>query len=119
MRVLQNLNKFYWPNKKNVIINLPTGTGKNSVIIYSMNNESKYLILDMRVKNNIVKLLYYEDSLYKYLSYNLLSDSIIENYAIINEFNSMNTPPLFFSNSMYYYISKGRRCIIIKDIKPL
>ena len=36
-------------NKKNVIINLPTGSGKNSVIIYSMNNESKYLILVPRI----------------------------------------------------------------------
>ena len=48
-------------NKKNVIINLPTGTGKNSVIIYSMNNESKYLILVPRIilmdqlKNEIIK----------------------------------------------------------------
>ena len=36
-------------NKKNVIINLPTGTGKNSVIIYSMNPELKYLILVPRI----------------------------------------------------------------------
>jgi superfamily II DNA or RNA helicase len=48
-------------NKKNVIINLPTGTGKNSVIIYSMNNELKYLILVPRIilmeqlKNEIIK----------------------------------------------------------------
>ena len=32
-------------NKKNVIINLPTGTGKNSVIIYSFEENLKYLIL--------------------------------------------------------------------------
>ena len=36
-------------NKKNVIINLPTGTGKNSVIIYSMKAELKYLILVPRI----------------------------------------------------------------------
>jgi len=36
-------------NKKNVIINLPTGTGKNSVIIYSMNDNLKYLILLPRI----------------------------------------------------------------------
>jgi superfamily II DNA or RNA helicase len=36
-------------NKKNVIINLPTGTGKNSVIIYSMNDNLKYLILVPRI----------------------------------------------------------------------
>ena len=104
--------------KKIVFLNFPFIKAKVNPLM-PLGFESKYLILDMRVKNNIVKLLYYEDSLYKYLSYNLLSDSIIENYAIINEFNSMNTPPLFFSNSMYYYISKGRRCIIIEDIKPL
>ncbi len=36
-------------NKKNVIINLPTGTGKNSVIIYSINPDLKYLILVPRI----------------------------------------------------------------------
>ena len=36
-------------NKKNVIINLPTGTGKNSVIIYSMKDNLKYLILLPRI----------------------------------------------------------------------
>jgi superfamily II DNA or RNA helicase len=36
-------------NKKNVIINLPTGTGKNSVIIYSMKTNLKYLILVPRI----------------------------------------------------------------------
>ena len=34
---------------KNVIINLPTGTGKNSVIIYSMIDNLKYLILVPRI----------------------------------------------------------------------
>jgi superfamily II DNA or RNA helicase len=32
-------------NNQNVIINLPTGTGKNAVIIYSMEKDKKYLIL--------------------------------------------------------------------------
>ena len=36
-------------NKKNVIINLPTGTGKNSVIIYSFQEKKKYLILVPRI----------------------------------------------------------------------
>ena len=36
-------------NKKNVIISLPTGTGKNSVIIYSFENNKKYLILVPRI----------------------------------------------------------------------
>ena len=36
-------------NKKNVIINLPTGTGKNSVIIYSFQENKKYLILVPRI----------------------------------------------------------------------
>jgi superfamily II DNA or RNA helicase len=48
-------------NKKNIIINLPTGTGKNSVIIYSMKPDLKYLILVPRIilmdqlKNEIIK----------------------------------------------------------------
>ena len=36
-------------NKKNVIVNLPTGTGKNSVIIYSFEDNKKYLILVPRI----------------------------------------------------------------------
>ncbi|MFZ4796844.1 MAG: hypothetical protein ACOYMA_05075 [Bacteroidia bacterium] len=104
--------------KKVVFLNFPFIKAKVNPLM-PLGFEQKYSIQDMRVKNNIVKLLYYEDSLYKYLSYNLLTDSIIENYAIINEFNTMNTSPLFFSDRLYYYISKGRRCIIIKDIKPL
>ena len=36
-------------NKKNIIINLPTGTGKNSVIIYSFEDNLKYLILVPRI----------------------------------------------------------------------
>jgi superfamily II DNA or RNA helicase len=36
-------------NKKNVIVNLPTGTGKNSVIIYSFKDNKKYLILVPRI----------------------------------------------------------------------
>ena len=49
-------------NKKNVIISLPTGTGKNSVIIFSMKNDLKYLILVPRIilmdqlKNEMIKL---------------------------------------------------------------
>jgi superfamily II DNA or RNA helicase/tRNA(Ser,Leu) C12 N-acetylase TAN1 len=46
---------------KNVIINLPTGTGKNSVIIYSLEENKKYLILVPRIilmdqlKDEIIK----------------------------------------------------------------
>ena len=36
-------------NIKNVVINLPTGTGKNSIIIYSMKDKFKYLILVPRI----------------------------------------------------------------------
>ena len=36
-------------NIKNVVINLPTGTGKNSIIIYSMKDKCKYLILVPRI----------------------------------------------------------------------
>lgn len=48
-------------NKKNVIINIPTGTGKNSVIIYSFQDNKKYLILVPRIilmeqlKDEIIK----------------------------------------------------------------
>ena len=36
-------------NKNNVVINLPTGSGKNSVIIYSLDEKKKYLILVPRI----------------------------------------------------------------------
>ena len=36
-------------NNKNVIINLPTGSGKNTVIIYSFEENKKYLILVPRI----------------------------------------------------------------------
>jgi DNA repair protein RadD len=36
-------------NKKNIIISIPTGTGKNSVIIYSLQDDKKYLILVPRI----------------------------------------------------------------------
>ena len=48
-------------NNKNVIISLPTGTGKNSVIIYSLQDNKKYLILVPRIilmeqlKDEIIK----------------------------------------------------------------
>ena len=36
-------------NKKNIVINLPTGSGKNSVIIHSLEENLKYLILVPRI----------------------------------------------------------------------
>ena len=48
-------------NNKNIIINLPTGTGKNSVIIYTFIDNKKYLILVPRIilmeqlKDEIIK----------------------------------------------------------------
>jgi hypothetical protein len=53
--------KMVMESSKNVIINLPTGTGKNSVIIYSMIPGKKYLILVPRIilmeqiKDEIIK----------------------------------------------------------------
>ncbi len=41
--------KLIQENKQNVIINLPTGTGKNSVIIYSMKDNLRYLIVVPRI----------------------------------------------------------------------
>jgi len=49
-------------SKKNVIISLPTGTGKNTIIIHSFENDKKYLILVPRIilmeqlKEEIIKL---------------------------------------------------------------
>ncbi len=41
--------KLIQENTQNVIINLPTGTGKNSIIIYSMEQNLKYLIIVPRI----------------------------------------------------------------------
>jgi superfamily II DNA or RNA helicase len=51
-------------NKENIIINLPTGTGKNIIIIHSMEKGKKYLILVPR----IVLMEQIEDMIKKYKS---------------------------------------------------
>lgn len=53
--------KLITENVKNIIISLPTGTGKNIVIIHSIQNDKKYLILVPRIilmeqlKDEIIK----------------------------------------------------------------
>jgi DNA repair protein RadD len=111
-------------NNKNVIINLPTGTGKNSVIIYSMNNESKYLILVPRIilmvqlKNEIIKHnfkmktkiqligdgnnIFDENKLITICVFN--SIHLIENQCInfekifIDEAHHINKPAIYYEN---------------------
>ncbi len=41
--------KLITENKQNTVISLPTGSGKNSIIIYSMKNNLKYLIVVPRI----------------------------------------------------------------------
>lgn len=111
-------------NKKNVIINLPTGTGKNSVIIYSFLENKKYLILVPRIilmdqfkkeiikhfpkmKNNIQLIgdsnnTFDENKLITICVFN--SVHLIENYCMnfekifIDEAHHINKPAIYYEN---------------------
>lgn len=112
---------------KNVIINLPTGTGKNAVIIYSMKTDLKYLILVPRIilmeqlKKEIIKhkpkmknkiqLIgdnntdFDENKLITICVFN--SVHIIENYAsnfekiYIDEAHHINKPAIYYEDEEY------------------
>jgi len=114
-------------NKKNVIINLPTGTGKNSVIIYSMKTDLKYLILVPRIilmdqlKKEIIKHkptwkskiqligdsnnIFDENKLITLCVFN--SIHLIENYCstfkkiFIDEAHHINKPAIYYENEEY------------------
>ena len=114
-------------NKKNVIINLPTGTGKNSVIIYSLKENKKYLILVPRIilmeqlKKEIIKHkstwkskiqligdsnnTFDENKLITLCVFN--SVHLIENYCytfkkiFIDEAHHINKPAIYYENEEY------------------
>jgi len=111
-------------SKKNVIINLPTGTGKNMVIIYSLKKNKKYLILVPRIilmdqlKDEIIKhkpklenkiqLIgdsndkFDEDKLITICVFN--SVSIIEKYCdifkkiFVDEAHHIDRPAIYYEN---------------------
>jgi len=111
-------------NQKNVIINLPTGTGKNSVIIYSMKIDLKYLILVPRIilmdqlKKEIIKhmpilknkiqligdgnVIFDENKLITICVFN--SVNLIENICMnfekifIDEAHHINKPAIYYDN---------------------
>ncbi len=110
---------------KNTIINLPTGTGKNSVIIYSMEDDKKYLILVPRIilmeqlkqeiikhkphmKNNIQLIgdtsnTFNQDKLITICVFN--SVHIVENYCLnfnkiyIDEAHHINKPAIYYEDN--------------------
>jgi len=110
---------------KNVIINLPTGTGKNSVIIYSLEKNKKYLILVPRIilmdqlKDEIIKHkpkmkkniqlignnnnTFNEHKLITICVFN--SVHLIENYQFykifIDEAHHINKPSIYYENEDY------------------
>ena len=111
-------------NNKNVIINLPTGTGKNSVIIYSMKTDLKYLILvpriilmdqlkkeiikhNSKIKNKIQLIgdgndIFDENKLITICVFN--SVHLIEKYCMnfekifIDEAHHINKPAIYYEN---------------------
>ena len=111
-------------SKKNVIISLPTGTGKNSVIIYSFKDNMKYLILVPRIilmdqlkkevikhnpqiKNKIQLIgdnnnVFDENKLITICVFN--SVHLIENYCsnfekiFIDEAHHINRPAIYYDN---------------------
>ena len=114
-------------NKKNVIINLPTGTGKNSVIIYSLEKNKKYLILvpriilmdqlkeeiikhNSKIKNKIQLIgnsnnTFDENKLITICVFN--SVHLIENQCMnfekifIDEAHHINKPAIYYENEEY------------------
>ena len=108
-------------NKKNVIINLPTGTGKNTIIINSFLAKKKYLILVPRIilmdqlKDEIIKhnpslkskLQLIGDANNEFKENKLIticvfnSVSIIENYA--NTFEKIYIDEAHHINKPYIY----------------
>ena len=78
-------------NNKNVIINLPTGTGKNSVIIYSMQDNLKYLILVPR----IVLMDQLKDEIIKHKSYRR------SNIQLIGDSNNIFDPNKLITICVY------------------
>ena len=111
-------------NNKNIAINLPTGTGKNAVIIYSMKDNLKYLILVPRIilmeqlKKEIIKHnsklenkiqligdgsnIFDENKLITICVFN--SVHLIENQCInfkkifIDEAHHINKPEIYYEN---------------------
>ncbi len=109
---------------KNVIINLPTGTGKNSVIIYSLDDSKKYLILVPRIilmdqlKTEIIKHkphmkkhiqligdnnnTFNEDKLITICVYNsvhIISDFKNFEKIVIDEAHHINKPEIYYNDS--------------------
>jgi hypothetical protein len=109
---------------KNVIINLPTGTGKNSVIIYSLDDSKKYLILVPRIilmdqlKTEIIKHkphmkkhiqligdnnnTFNEDKLITICVYNsvhIVSDFTNFEKIFIDEAHHINKPEIYYNES--------------------
>ena len=120
-------------NKKNVIINLPTGTGKNTIIINSFQAKKKYLILVPRIilmdqlKDEIIKhnpslkskLQLIGDANNEFKENKLIticvfnSVGIIENYA--NTFEKIYIDEAHHINKPYIYCyddEKEEECII-------
>jgi len=119
---------FIIENNKNIIINLPTGTGKNLVIINSFKENKKYLILVPRIilmdqlKNEIIKhkpklknkIQTIGDSNNKFDENNLITISVfnsihlIENYCknfekiFIDEAHHINKPAIYYENDEDY-----------------
>ena len=116
-------------NNKNVIINLPTGTGKNSVIIYSFQENKKYLILVPRIilmdqlKKDIIKhkpklrnkIQLIGDSNNNFDEKKLITICVFNSVHLIEDFCSnfekifvdeahhINKPAIYYENEEYDY----------------
>ncbi len=123
------LNGDYLINKiTNELINYKTKKSKelkipfNKIILSKTNgfdDEIRFIIVDMKINHNIVELLVFEDSSYKYISYNILTDKMINKFEIYKDIKLLKSAPQFFSNNLFYIVPKAKNLIIIKDIKPI
>lgn len=130
-------------NNKNVIINLPTGTGKNSVIIYSFEENKKYLILVPRIilmdqlkkeiikhkpqiKNNIqligdINNKFNENKLITICVYNsihIIQDFISFDKIYIDEAHHIKTPAIYYDNDEYFNDDDDIEDELVKNYSP-
>lgn len=123
------LNGDYLINKiTNELINYKTKKSKelkipfNKIILSKTNgfdDEIRFIIVDMKINYNVVELLVFEDSSYKFISYNILTDKMINKFEIFKDIKLLKSAPQFFSNNLFYFVPKAQNLIILKEIKPI
>jgi len=89
---------------------------KNSPFKDAMN----YSLIDFKTSKNITQIIYFMDSAYHYLSYDLKNDKVIENFPIVtNYLEVLKAAPKLFSKNLFYIFPKNKNIMVLKEIKPI